>query len=300
MDINDYNLNLLKNFYRVAKEGNISKTAEKYYTSQPAISRSIKQLEDIYSAQLFYRTLNGVELTEKGKILFDSVEKIFSQINQTEFMIKEQDNLESGKLSIGCPSQIASINLFDSVSKFHKLYPNIEISIVSKSTNELMKSLENHELNFVIDTTPVSTNTKYTEIKIASYENCFFVNKTFLDTNLSKIKHLKDLENFPLILPISGTANRNNLDNLFKKYDVKISNYMNIHFSDMIISAVKKESGIGYCLKDLIAEDVKYGELSVVNIQEELPKIDVVLVYDEKNLSHIAKTFINKFLKIEI
>ena len=67
MKLNEVNLNLLKTFYNVAKEGNITKTAEKYFTSQPAISRAIKQLEEVYNAQLFYRAINGVELTEKGK-----------------------------------------------------------------------------------------------------------------------------------------------------------------------------------------------------------------------------------------
>ena len=59
------NLNLYKTFYDVAKYGSISKAAKYEFTSQPAISKSIKKLEDELGTQLFYRNLNGVELTDK-------------------------------------------------------------------------------------------------------------------------------------------------------------------------------------------------------------------------------------------
>ena len=59
------NLNLYKTFYDVAKYGSISKAAKYGFTSQPAISKSIKKLEDELRTQLFYRNLNGVELTDK-------------------------------------------------------------------------------------------------------------------------------------------------------------------------------------------------------------------------------------------
>lgn len=47
------NLNLYKTFYDVAKCGSISKAAQSTYTSQPAISKAIKKLEDELGVQLF-------------------------------------------------------------------------------------------------------------------------------------------------------------------------------------------------------------------------------------------------------
>ena len=74
------NLNLYKTFYDVAKYGSISKAAKYGFTSQPAISKSIKKLEDELRTQLFYRNLNGVELTDKGKELLYFVEKSYSNL----------------------------------------------------------------------------------------------------------------------------------------------------------------------------------------------------------------------------
>ena len=74
------NLNLYKTFYDVAKCGSISKAAEKSYTSQPAISKAIKKLEEELETQLFYRTLSGVELTDQGKDLLYFVEKSYNYL----------------------------------------------------------------------------------------------------------------------------------------------------------------------------------------------------------------------------
>lgn len=299
MNLQDINLNLLKTFYNVAKEGSITKTAEKYYTSQPAISRAIKQLESEYNTKLFYRTLTGVKLTEKGNILFNSIEKIFENMVQTEAQIKDVDGFEKGKLVIGAPSQIAAIYIFEAIAKFHKVYPQVEITIISKTTTELLKLLQKHEVDFVIDSAPISTNLKNFEIKnITEFDNCFFVNSKFPQTEIQKIKNLSDLKDLPLILPIPKTANRNALDDLLKEKNVVFSNILNIHTSEMIISAVKNDTGVGYTLKDLILGDVKNGELSILELKEDLPKIKICLVYETNTLNKLSLHFLNNFLKI--
>ena len=116
------NLNLYKTFYDVAKNGSISKAAQYSYTSQPAISKSIKRLEEELEVQLFYRNLNGVELTEKGKELLYYVEKSYNNLLTAKKIMLETDALERGNLSIGMPSNIGSFFLFDKIIDFHKKY----------------------------------------------------------------------------------------------------------------------------------------------------------------------------------
>ena len=293
------NLNFLKTFYYVALEGNMTKMAEKYYTSQPSVSRAIKQLEDEYGVTLFYRNLNGVTLTEKGKILFKNVEQIFNILNLAETEMAATDDFEKGKLYIGVPSQIGGLQLFSEISKFHKSYPKIEIQIVSKTTTQLLNLLEKHELDFIIDTAPIKNTTKNIVIKsLCEYQNCFFVSNQFANQKLKNINSLKELENLPIILPIMNTANRDALNNVFQTYDLHLENVLNIHTSEMIISAVKKGVGIGYTLKDLILDDEKNGDIFVLNIKEPLPTTEVCLVYDQTHLSKIPHFFLTNYLKV--
>ena len=70
------NLDLYRVFYTVAKSGSLTKAAEELYISQPAVSRSIKQLETQLGVTLFTRTHRGMTLSAQGgKVIFAEVER---------------------------------------------------------------------------------------------------------------------------------------------------------------------------------------------------------------------------------
>lgn len=297
----DINLNLYKTFYNVAKIGNITETAKKMYTSQPALSRSIKKLEAELKVQLFFRTPSGMELTEKGKILFNHIEEAYDKIVLAEKELKLDKNLETGKMTIGIPSHIATHYLFNSLSNFHKSYPNIDITIISKTTTQMLKLLKNHEIDFIIDTAPIKAdNNNFRVLQLTRYENCFFASKNNNYAKTLKLTSVKDLEEFPLVLPIEDTANRNNLNKIIKENNIKFNTVLNIHTSEMIIGAVKRGLGIGYVMKNLIENDLIRGDLEVINIKETLPTTEVELCYDKKNLNSTALFFIKNYLNINL
>ena len=78
------NLNLYRIFYEVAQYHSISDAAKNMYLSQPAISKAIKNLESELNAMLYYRTLNGIILTDKGKELYGLVEEALGNFRQAE------------------------------------------------------------------------------------------------------------------------------------------------------------------------------------------------------------------------
>lgn len=290
---NNINLNLYKTFYEVAKYGSISEAAKKTYTSQPALSKSIKKLEEELGVQLFYRNLGGIELTSQGKELLFYVEEAFNNLVVAQRSMLESENLEKGKITIGVPSQIGTFFVFDKVSLFHKKYPNIEITIISSSTKDLLEKLNTHEIDFIIDSSPIEKTSDQVIIKpLKTVNNCFFVKK---DANLdiSNIKSIKDISNYPLILPILGTSNRKKLDELFLENEVNLTNVMNIHTSEMILGAVKRNLGIGYIIEDLIRDD---SDVLKLNIKEKLPSIKINLVYVKKYLTTAPTKFIKMFI----
>lgn len=287
------NLNLYKTFYDVAMCNSITEAAKKNYMSQPAISKAIKKLESELGVKLFYRAINGVELTEKGRELLYYVEKSFNSLVIAERQMIEDKKLERGKLSIGMPSNIGSFYLFDSIINFHKTYPNIEITIMTGPSSKLMNFLDSHVVDFIIDTAPVKTQDKDLTIqKLTSVKYAFIAKKDSKIEDISKIKSLSDLKDKQLILPISNTAIRNDLDSLFFDKNIEPKNVLNIHTSEMIIGAVKKDLGIGYVIENLIDS-----EIQVIDIEEELPKVEIDLVYNKNYLTVSSKKFINEYIK---
>ena len=85
--------------------------------SQPAVSRSIKKLEEDLNVELFYRTINGMVLTEKGKELLSYVEDACNSLKIGERSMMESSSLIKGKLSIGIPSHIISFYIFDYIKE---------------------------------------------------------------------------------------------------------------------------------------------------------------------------------------
>ena len=71
--MSNVSLELLRLFCIVAQTGKIYKAAESLYISQPAVTQSIKKLEEELGGALFYRTPKGVVLTEQGKSLYSFI-----------------------------------------------------------------------------------------------------------------------------------------------------------------------------------------------------------------------------------
>ena len=288
------NLNLYKIFYDVANYGSVSLASKNLMISQPAISRSIKKLEEDLNVTLFYRTLNGMVLTEKGKELLGYVEEACNSLKVAEREMMETTSLEKGKLTIGCPSHIASFFLFNKVAKFHKDYPNVEVSVVSRSKDELIELLDKHELDFIIDTLPLPESEKDIVVKEVSKSKHVFACRSDLDY---KVDSIKDLQELPLILPISYSSRRKRLNEIALENDVKFNNVLSIETSEMIASSILQGVGIGYILEDVIKKDIDSGLIKVLDIEEELPSVSINLVYIDRYLSLAPKKFIDDYLK---
>lgn len=97
-------MNIDVEFYKVfcivAESGTFSKAAEKLYISQPAITQTIKKLEEQIGGQLFYRNNSGVELTEEGKKLYTYIKDSIEIISNASDKFKQYKNLEEGIIRI--------------------------------------------------------------------------------------------------------------------------------------------------------------------------------------------------------
>lgn len=295
MNIN-VNLNLYKTFYEVTKYGSFSKTAEATFTTQSAISKSIKKLEEELDTKLFYRNSHGIELTEEGKQLLFYVEKSFGNLLTAQRAIIETDNLQRGKLTIGLPSYISSFFFFDKIIEFHNKYPNIEITLINGPHAYLLDLLDKHQIDFMIYSIIDVDNEDFSTVKLYTV-NYSFVCKKDQYNQYKHIKSIKDLEDIPLVLPISWTNNRTYIDEVFAKYNVKPKKTINIHTSEGILTAVKNNMGLGYVIEDIYKGDDTFKK---VDIKEKLREEDIILIYNKKFLTKAPQRFIEEIIKVKI
>lgn len=153
--------------------GSISKAANFLYISQPAITKSIKKLEQELGITLFYRTPKGVTLTDGGKIFFEYIKNGVESFMNGEHKLTALNNLETGSLRIGASTTVTKYYLLPYIEKFHKSYPKINISITNHLTNTMISLLKKGSLDFLIVNLPMKLDNSLNVIPCAELHDCF-------------------------------------------------------------------------------------------------------------------------------
>ena len=289
--MNDINLNSLKIFLEVANSKSFLEASNKLFISQPAISRSIANLEESLNMTLFYRANKGISLTPSGQVLYKYLLEIRNMLLSCERVLVSMNDIEEGNLIIGVQSHIVRNYLMNKIDHFRSNHPNIKIKLIDLSTSELLESLEKRTVDFVVDSSPIATIYNNITIKpICSLSTSFI--KSFF--NKSRIKTLSDLEKQCLILPVARSSLRKNLNKCFKDTSIKIEPKLEFETEELIIDSVRRNIGVGYVVKDAVKYLVKENIISYINLDEELPKMEINLVYIENYLTEIANLFIKE------
>ena len=288
----DVNLNSLRIFLAVATSNSFLEASNKLYISQPAISKSINKLEEELGITLFYRANKGITLTSNGEILLKYVKDSQKLLLACERMLSANNNSSSGTIVIGVQSHIVRNYLLDKVGKFREKYPNVNFKFNDHSTLTLIEALEKHEVDFVIDSSPIAT--PYNNLKILPISNlntCFIKSKN----NDVDIKKLSDLEDKNLIMPIERSSLRKNLSKVLEDNNVTLKPQLEYGTEELIIESVKKDLGIGYVVEGE-SINVEKEHIEKINLKEKLPTMEINLVYIESYITELAKNFINEEL----
>lgn len=137
--------------YAVWKERSFSNAAKKLYISQPALSNSIKRVEDKVGAPIFDRSTSPIQLTDVGQKYLDAVEQILAiQENFAHYLSDSQD-LQTGRLTIGSGAMVSSYILPTLISQFKERFPLVEVDIVESSEERLEKLLMDGVIDLVIE-----------------------------------------------------------------------------------------------------------------------------------------------------
>ena len=142
MDIRQLNY-----FVQVADLGNYSKAAQKLFVSQPALSKTIKNMEEEMGFPFFYIHHKRLHLTDAGRSFYDNAMHVLNDFDTLlSFDYKEHGTI-SGHLNIGL-SAAAGPALFAHISpKFSAAYPLIDISLIEKDSGIIKEQVFNRNID---------------------------------------------------------------------------------------------------------------------------------------------------------
>lgn len=163
-------------FLQAAKSLSFTQVAEKFYTTQPTVSRQIAALETELGFPLFERDNNVLRLTKGGAVMALELRKIRDEVNNAIGRAKLADESVPQKLAIGYVSNLrVEKYLYPLLSAFSETYPNVDIQITGNSFSELRCKLAENEYDVI-----VTYNFELPGMRNIQYEKICSVNSGFL------------------------------------------------------------------------------------------------------------------------
>lgn len=259
---------LYRIFNVVAKLGSISRASEELLLSQPAVSISIKKLEEQLGGDLFIRTKEGVVLTTEGKIFHKYIKQAIETIYNAESKYTELINLETGSVKVGSSVAVARAFLLPYFEQFQQNYPKIDINIETGSSLELISKLKSGSLDIIF----INSHYERSDIEITKcfeLNDCFAVGKKYQKLCNKQIK-LESLNKYPLMLPNSNNF-RYFINNFFREQNVILKPKVEFDSYDLIYEFTKHGFGIGYLTKEYIKTDIENGDLFILDVHPKFP-----------------------------
>lgn len=265
------NLELYKIFYITAKTGSMTKAASELFTSQPAISHSIKVLEEKLDGELFYRTAKGVSLTLEGKVLFKYIEQGYQLMQTGQRKFIEQKTLSSGQLRIAVSSTAFNIYLMKYLQKYTLSFPGINIYVKDQSTHKTIEELESGQIDIGILNLNKDKNS-LNIVKKIKIQDCFVVNNKYEEIYEKQISLKSLVDNYPLILLQKGLNTRDYIDDYFSSLGLKVLPQIELSTMEMLIEFAKKGLGVSCVIEEFVQNELAQKQLYKVSIKEKVPE----------------------------
>lgn len=256
-------------FFEVATHLSFSKAAEALYISQPAITKHIQTLEKQYKVSLFERKGNSVSLTAEGKILLEYVVRGRELERQLEFDITGQKNLHiaKGSLTLGTSTTISLYVIPPVFSAFHRQYPNFELTLVNRNSENILKALLDHEIDLAI----TQGKNNLTTVKYQFFLTDEVIPVCSARSELAKKKVIMpdDLKHMPVALRERGSGTLAAVTEALQKCKLSIADIKQrivLGGTEALKNFLLDDTCLGFLPLRSVARQLKNGELVRLNI----------------------------------
>ncbi|WP_066223262.1 LysR family transcriptional regulator [Formosa haliotis] len=255
-----------KIFKEVALNLSFTKSAEILNLSQPAVSKTIRTLEDTYKKTFFTRLGNNIELTPDGLDFLDYVEKILALHADLDnhFLTLDQD--EQKHIKFGASTTLADFILPQILAKSEKNTPNTTIQLISGNTEHIEHLITSLQLDFgIIEGSSHNKQLQYEkfikdEIVLVTHAN----NPKFK----TGVLQLEDLKNLPMVEREHGSGTREIIYKKLNEYGIKqLNSNVTLHSTIAIKNYLYHSKSYALLSIHSVSDDLLNNKLKVIDIQ---------------------------------
>ncbi len=234
--------------YLIAIEKNnlsISGAAEKMCTSQPGVSKQIRQLEDELGIKLFNR--NGKQLTHitvEGNHIIERAKAIMREVDNIKGLASEFRDNQIGTLKLATTHTQARYLLPPVIRQFRQRYPQVNLQIQQGRPEEIASMAASGEVDFAIATEAIGERDDLIMLPCYHWNRCVLVRKEHPLAS-SELTSLAQIAEYPIVTYVFGFTGRSQFDDSFTEAGQRPNIVLTAVDSDVIKTYVRLELGIG-------------------------------------------------------
>ena len=257
-------IRVLRYFLETAREGNITRAAERLHVTQPTMSRQLKDMEEELGVKLFIRTNYALRLTEAGMLLRKRAEDILDLVDKTESEFKTMDDRIGGEIFVGCPEADSFKYFARALKRVQQQHVGVRCHITSGNSEAVTEKLDKGILDFAL-VMEYANPLKYNCLDIPAQETWgVFMRK---DSPLAKKKTLRlaDLYDLPLI------CSQQNIEQNFPVWFGEKLDSLNIvaTYNLFYNAAILVREGLGYAISyDKMADTGKESQMLFIPLTD--------------------------------
>ncbi len=291
------NFQQLRSIRETARCGfNLTEVANVLFTSQPGVSRQIRELEDELGVEIFER--NGkrlVGLTEPGKGILHIVERILLEANNLRQASSEYAGEKNGTLTIATTHTQARYSLPEVVHSFRTSFPQVRVALQQSAPEHIAESVISGKADIGIATEGLSQFKDLASFPCYSWNHVVVVPEKHPLLDIKGPLSLKELASYPLITYDIGFTGRSHIDDAFRAANIDTDIILTAMDSDVIQQYVTLGLGVG------IVASMAMGHLGAKDLQSIdvphlfAPNITRLAVRKGAYLRTYAYSFIQQF-----
>ena len=239
-------LQQLRYLQEVVRRGlNLSGAAESLHTSQPGVSKQIRQLEDELGVDILVRHgKRVVDMTEAGRVILGIAERILQDTENLKQVGREFRDQAAGTLTIATTHTQARYSLPRVVSAFKRRYPKVRLTLKQGNPPQLAEMVIAGEADIAIATEALDRYPKLLALAGYQWRHCMVVREQHPLLKEKRIT-LEMLARYPIITYDPAFAGRTHIDDAFRAQELVPNIVLSAVDSDVIKTYVELGLGIG-------------------------------------------------------
>lgn len=256
----------ISTFLQVAQYQSFSKAARHLGYSQAAVTIQIKQLEQELGVHLFDRIGKQISMTHQGQVFYQYAISIRNDLERAKNAVSDPSTL-SGKLCLGTIESICASIFPDLLAEYHRLHPEVTISIVTDSPGVLLDRMNENTIDIVYLLDRRIYDNRWCKTLEEPEENIFVASP---DHELALVKRELELDEvlrFPFFLTEKDASYRHMLEQYLASINRSVKPFLEIGNTEFIIHMLLKNTGISFLPKFTVQRELQQKQLTALNVR---------------------------------